>query len=57
MKTKKLMYNYKGTEGPCLQMVDDILTITECDSTALATNSTVNTFIKTKKLKLAEQKM
>ena len=53
---KKLLYNYKGTEVPCLQMVDDILTITECDSTAIAMNSTVNTFVETKKLKLAEKK-
>ena len=37
-------------------MVDDILTITKCDSTAIAMNTTVNTFIKTKKLKLSYQK-
>ena len=53
---KKLLYDYKGTEVPCLQMVDDILTFTKCDPTAVAINSTVNTFIETKKLKLAEKK-
>ena len=44
----KLLYNYKGTHVPCLQMVDDILTITKCNSTAIAMNTTVNTFIETK---------
>ena len=53
---KKLLYDYKGTEVPCLQMVDDILTFTKCDPTAVAINSTVNTSIETKKLKLAEKK-
>ena len=53
---KKLLYDYKGTEVPCLQMVDDILTFTKCDPTAVAINSTVSSFIETKKLKLAEKK-
>ena len=53
---KKLLYDYKGTDVPCLQMVDDILTITKCDSTAITMNATVNSFIETKKLKLAENK-
>ena len=51
----KLLYNYKGTSVPCLQMVVDILTITKCNSTAITMNATVNTFIETKKLKLAEK--
>ena len=41
---------------PPLQMVDDIITITKCDSEAVKMNATVNTFIETKKLKLAEKK-
>ena len=53
---KKLLYDYKESEVPCLQMVDDILTFTKCDPTAVAINSTVNSFIETKKLKLAEKK-
>ena len=32
---KDLLYTYKGTQVPCLQMVDDILTITKCNPTAL----------------------
>ena len=55
-KDKKLLYNYKGTAVPCLQMVDNILTITKCDSTAITMNTTVNTFIETKKLKLSHKK-
>ena len=41
---KKLLYDYTGTDVPCLQMVDDIITVTNCDSTAITMNSTVNTF-------------
>ena len=51
----KLLYNYKGTSVPCLQMVVDILTINKCNSTAITMNATVNTFIETKKLKIAEK--
>ena len=46
---KKLPYDV-----PCLQMVDDILTIYKCDSTAIKMNATLNSFIETKRLKLAE---
>ena len=53
---KKLLYTYKGTEVPCLQKVDDILTITKCDATAITMNTVVNTFIETKKLKLTHKK-
>ena len=53
---KKLIYDYKGTNVPCLQMVDDILTVTKCNTTAITMNATVNTFIETKKLKLADTK-
>ena len=49
---KKLLYNCKGTEVPCLQMVHYILTVTNCDPTDVEMNSTVNTFIESKKLKL-----
>ena len=53
---KKLIYKFKGTDVPCLQMVDDILTVTKCNATAITMNATVNTFIETKKLKLADTK-
>ena len=37
-------------------MIDDILTISECGTTAVAMNATVNAFIETKKLKLKQSK-
>ena len=52
----KLLYAHKGTKVPCLQMVDDIITITECDASAVRMNSVVNTFVETQKLKLSEKK-
>ena len=48
-KDEKLLYTYKGTKVPCLQMVDDIITITECDASAVKLNSVVNTFVETQK--------
>ena len=52
-----LLYLYKGAvEVPPLLMVDDILTISKCSTTALAMNSTVNAFIASKKLKLSYDK-
>ena len=48
---KKLPYEYKGTDVPCLQMVDDIMTISKCDSAAIKMIATVNSFIETKRLK------
>ena len=42
---ENLLYTYKGTKVPCLQMVDDIITVTECESAnAVKMNSVVNTF-------------
>ena len=53
----ELLYKYKGVaDVPPLLMVDDILTINKCDSTASAMNSTVNTFIESKKLELSHKK-
>ena len=52
-----LLYLYKGAvEVPPLLMVDNILTISKCSTTALAMNSTVNAFIASKKLKLSYDK-
>jgi hypothetical protein len=50
----ELIYMYKGIAAvPPLLMVDDILTISKCSPTASAMNSTVNSFIESKKLKLS----
>ena len=37
-------------------MVDDILTVSQCNSTSSAMNSTVNSFIESKKLRLSHDK-
>ena len=55
-KDEKLLYTYKGTKVPCLQMVEDIITITECDVSSVKLKSVVNTFVETKKLKVSEKK-
>ena len=48
---------YKGVAAaPPLLMVDDILTINKCSTTATALNATVNAFIESKKLKLSHDK-
>ena len=53
----ELLYKYKGVaDVPPLLMVDDILTVSKCDTTANAMNSTVNTFIESKKLTLSHKK-
>ena len=53
----RLTYKYKEmVDVPPLEMVDDILTINKCGTTSVTLNSTVNTFIDTKKLKLSETK-
>ena len=53
----KLLYKYKGAvDVPPLLMIDDILTISECGTAAVAMNATVNTFVETKKLKLKQSK-
>ena len=55
-KDEKLLYTYKGTKVPCLQMVEDIITITECDVSSVKLKSVVNTFVETQKLKVSEKK-
>ena len=53
----KLLYKYKGrVDVPPLEMVDDIITVSKCGTTAVAHNQTGNTFIELKKLKLSEGK-
>ena len=56
-ENKKLLYLYKGkVQVPPLMMVDDIITISECSSTSIAMNATVNKFAESKKLKLKPSK-
>ena len=56
-KEDNLLYKYRQTIAvPPLQMVDDIITASECGVTSKALNSTVNEFIKMKKLTLSEKK-
>ena len=55
-KDEKLLYTYKGTKVPCLQMVEDIITITKCDVSSVKLKSVVNTFVETQKLKVSEKK-
>ena len=52
-----LLYKYRQSIAvPPLQMVDDIITASKCGATSRALNSTVNEFIKMKKLNLSEKK-
>ena len=53
----ELLYMYKGVAAvPRLLMVDDILTVSKCSSTASAMNATVNNFIENKRLRLSHKK-
>ena len=49
------LFKYKGVPIPPLEMVDDILTVTNVGKT-LTTNKLVNTFIESKRLKLSDNK-
>ena len=52
-----LLYKYKGTvDIPSLGMVDDIMSIQECSEKVVMTNSVVNAFIESKKLKFSDSK-
>ena len=56
-KDKNLVYKYKGNvEVPPLEMVDDVITVSKCESTSVALNQTVNSFVKLKKLTLSKHK-
>ena len=56
-KDDKLLYKYRGlVDVPPLQMVDDIITASKCSATSQALNTTVNTFINMKKMKLSTKK-
>jgi hypothetical protein len=51
------LYKYKGEVSvPPLGMVDDVLTIQKCGTTALTINNEVNAFFEQKKLTLSQQK-
>ena len=53
----KLLYKYKGEVAiPPLMMVDDVLTVSKCQTDSVIMNSTVNAFMSTKKLKLSTKK-
>ena len=52
-----LVYKYRGSvDGPPLEMVDDSITTSECGSTTVAPNATVNSFVERKKLELSYDK-
>ena len=52
-----ILYKYKGVvKVPPLQMVDDIITASECGKQVVTTNAAVNTFVKLKKLELSKSK-
>ena len=54
---KSLLYKYRGeVEVPPLEMIDNIITASNCGKQVIKTNAAVNTFIKLKKLKLSESK-
>ena len=56
-KDDKLTYKYKGeVPVPPLEMVDDVVTLSECGSTSITMNSTVNTFMEHKRLRLNTKK-
>jgi hypothetical protein len=53
----KTTYLYKGkVDVPLLEMVDDILVSTKCNSDSIVANDQVNSFIESKKLKLITKK-
>ena len=52
-----LVYRYRGQVPVApLEMVDDIITASKCGATTIALNSTVNSFVERKKLRLSETK-
>ena len=56
-KDGSLIYKYKGKVAvPPLEMVDDVVTLSKCGATSVTLNSTVNTFMEHKKLKLNPKK-
>ena len=56
-KDNSLTYRYKGKVAvPPLEMVDDVVTVSKCGATAVTLNTTVNTFIEHKKLRLNAKK-
>ena len=56
-KDNKSIYLYKGiVRVPPLEMVDDILTVSNCGIDSVTKNTIVNTFIETKNLKLGIDK-
>ena len=56
-KDDNLLYKYRNTVSvPPLEMRDDVVTASKCGATSVALNSTVNTFMDLKKLKLSADK-
>ena len=54
---ENLLYKYKNIVNvPVLGMVDDVLNVAKCSSSAVASNATVNSFMELNKLKLAAKK-
>ena len=53
----ELTYKYKGVvETPTLGMVDDVLSVQKCSTDTVKSNSIINSFIESKKLKLSSRK-
>ena len=51
---ESLLYKYKNKVNvPVLGMVDDVLSVANCSSSSVITTSTINSFMKMNKLKLA----
>ena len=56
-KRGKPLLLYKDTVRiPSLGMIDDILSISQCGSDTIITNSLTNTFVEAKKLELSDKK-
>ena len=56
-ENKHLLYKYKNqVEIPSLGMVDNIMSIQKCSSNIVANNAIINSFIKSKKLRLSKTK-
>ena len=53
-KDDSLLYKYRGiVKVPLLEMINDIITVSQCGESSIALNNAVNTFAEKKKLKLS----
>ena len=57
LQDEQALYKYRGKVSvPPLEMVDDIISVVKCGSTATSLNATINAFIETKKLRFGVNK-